>query len=58
MAIAERKVARPKAILMVSAHWYTKGTAVTAMAAPKTIHDFYGFPRRVTSGAVPCPWQP
>lgn len=35
---------KPKAILMISAHWYTRGTAVTAMAQPRTIHDFGGFP--------------
>ncbi|WP_272690319.1 4,5-DOPA dioxygenase extradiol [Providencia sp. PROV152] len=39
-----RSLPKPKAILMVSAHWYTRGTAVTAMAQPKTIHDFGGFP--------------
>ncbi len=35
---------RPRAILCISAHWYVPVTAVTAMAAPRTIHDFGGFP--------------
>ncbi len=41
-------LARPKAIVVISAHWFTRGTGVTAMEAPKTIHDFGGFPRRST----------
>src|SRR4026207_734430 len=36
---------RPRAILCISAHWYFPATAVTAMPAPRTIHDFGGFPR-------------
>jgi len=39
-----RTLPRPRAIVAVSAHWYTEGTKVTAQAHPKTIHDFYGFP--------------
>jgi 4,5-DOPA dioxygenase extradiol len=39
-----KEVPRPKAILSVSAHWYVHGTSVTAMPAPRTIHDFGGFP--------------
>ncbi len=53
-----RKLPRPKSILCISAHWETRGVGVTAMDAPKTIHDFYGFPQALFDVRYNAPGDP